>query len=862
MATTTPEISSTLLKVQKIGKGYLLLKNPDRFVACFKVTGGASPWVETPNTIYSRITMFETAFNQLKPNEQIQIITRRVPADVNSFLEYFKTRINPNAPEEFRNEYANYFETWFTSMAKVEALGGFESYLLFTILAEENIVSNGVFSFLGTKKANKEIDPEYISQRARSWVGNLSAAGLNPEEVSGVDLFKLLYEEINLTPAPKNAESFLNSPLTPGGPGSFLSLREKLASTPTSFYSDYAQVGRTYINTFYISEFPDPDGDQADPMFLSALMNAKIPFKMTLFVRGIEQGEARSKIEAQLRADIGTLQKNKMQMNYESQANREQRESVLYSIAKGSSRLAKFSLYITTYAEDPDVLTEIVDSIKSRFSNVHTLTGKYEQRRLFISSLPQGSNQAADREFTMTTRELANLWPFFHDKLTDGAGVPFGISYMGEIVPINPWSEKLKNWNTVVMGMPGGGKSFSILLQLLRHLPFAPYIMVIDKSKSYEFVCKMAGGEYIRVDLKSEQRINIFDVNIEELKASEGMVSPEKISDLISYLSILLSEQGKDALEPLVNAILIEAIEKTYMKFFFELKAGILKGGIALPRLSNLKETLLEMAEQKGSHEDFKSVCRKYGKILDPYTGKGPYAALTDSLTTINTQSHFVVFDIQGLPNDERFMALGTFIVSQYCLRRAIEIKNQETEITKQKQRQGTAYNPRRSWLFIDEAWTLARFNAGINFLKEVAKRSRHMGLASIFATQELKDFLNSPQVEAVLDVANVKIIFQPEGEVEAMAARFRLNDKEKALVRNLHQARGRYSQCFMMMGESIRGLVSVTPDPVSYWIATTHPDESREREVYLDKYAPNQTLTELWRGIFMLVQAKLRGER
>src|ERR1019366_6703150 len=124
MASSTSEVSSTLLRVQKIGKGYLLLREPDRYVACFKISGGASPWVDTLNTIYSRITMLENGFNQLKPNEQIQIITRRVPADLNKYLEYFKDRINPNAPEEFRNEYASYFETWLTSMAKVESPGG------------------------------------------------------------------------------------------------------------------------------------------------------------------------------------------------------------------------------------------------------------------------------------------------------------------------------------------------------------------------------------------------------------------------------------------------------------------------------------------------------------------------------------------------------------------------------------------------------------------------------------------------------------------------------------------------------------------------------------------------------------------
>ena len=517
MTATKTESSSSLLKVQKIGKGYLLLRDPERYVACFRVNGGASPWVDTSNSIYGRISQLENAFNQLRTNEQVQILTRRVQENVSTFLDYYKQRINSNAPEEFKNEYASYFETWFSTMAKVEQPGKFETYLFFTIMPSEDLVTDNVFSLFGAKRNSREIDPDFINQRARSWVGNLSAAGLSIEEVNDQDLFKLLYEEINLAPAPTNTASFLNAPITPGGPDSFLSLREKLASTPTTFFSDYGLVGRQYVNTFYISEFPDPDGPQADPMFLKQLMNAKIPFKINLFVRGIEQSVARSKVEAQLRADIGTLQKNKLQLNYESVANKEQREIVLNEIARGSLRLAKFSLFITSYADSPEILTELVDSIKSRFPNVHTLNGKYEQRRLFTSALPQGANQAADREFTMTTRELANLWPFYNDKLTEGPGVPFGVSFMGEIVPINPWSDKLKNWNTVVMGMPGGGKSFSILLQLLRHLPFAPFVMIIDKSKSYEFVCKMAGGEYIKVDLTSDQRINIFDVDPEEL---------------------------------------------------------------------------------------------------------------------------------------------------------------------------------------------------------------------------------------------------------------------------------------------------------------------------------------------------------
>ena len=80
MAPPLTEASSTLLKVQKIGKGYLLLREPDRYVSCFRIFGGVSPWVETTNLIYSKISMLENAFNQLKPNEQVQILTRRVPA--------------------------------------------------------------------------------------------------------------------------------------------------------------------------------------------------------------------------------------------------------------------------------------------------------------------------------------------------------------------------------------------------------------------------------------------------------------------------------------------------------------------------------------------------------------------------------------------------------------------------------------------------------------------------------------------------------------------------------------------------------------------------------------------------------------
>ena len=704
-----------------------------------------------------------------------------------------------------------------------------------------------VESFFSKKKQGIQHPSDLVLSRSRTWITGLSSCGVKADPLSPEEITRLLYEEASLDGNHIDPAYILRSPGFSGGEDSFLNIREKLSITPALFHPDHFQVGRLYGKTFYVSEFPD----FSDPMFLSQFLTQRENFKITLFARGIDQAQARANIERQLKGDLGTLQKGNL-VNVDSKAMMDHRQGIMEAVARGETKLIKCSLYLTAYADSYEKLTELSDNFASRMSNVHRFAGYFEQKTLFQTALPQSLN-VANKEFLYTTRDAANCWPFFQDSLAGNEGVPFGISLGSELVTINPWSPKLENWNQIVIGKAGTGKSFSVQQQIVRHLPFNPYIMVIDKSKSYEFLCKAAGGDYVHVDLESKIHLNVFEYDREDLRKNEGDVSADKVSDLLGFLNVLLAEQDEQKLPNLVLSHLDEAIRTTYKK---KLKSTPEN---PIPKLSDLKTTLDHMAKDTSTPEEFRTLCRKYTKILDPYTGKGTYANLTDRETAFNIESPFIVFDTSNLP--DALVSLGVYIISQFCITKAIENKKRG----------------RRSWLLLDETWFLARFPAGVAFLLNLAKRSRHLALASIFATQQISDFLKNPDVRPVVDNASTKIIFRPgESEIPLLGEMFGMNPKEIAFVSNLQQVRGAYSQCYGLFGTFARGLVYVTPDPVSYWITTTHPDESLERDRYIKRFMADGELEDIpdpeqkkriqvekiWSGVFSLVHEKLQGKR
>src|SRR5581483_10058624 len=229
-----------------------------------------------------------------------------------------------------------------------------------------------------------------------------------------------------------------------------------------------------------------------------------------IYAKGIDQEFAKNRITAQLKMDIATGDRG-VTRNYDSDANAEERNSVLQAVARRDTGLVKGSLFVTVYGKDLESLSNNYENFTSRFTGIHRFDGFFQQEELFFSSLPLCTNLLSGTlERLHTTASLSNCWPFFYDSLTSDDGAIIGHTAGRELVRLNPWSKLTDNFNYGVFGSPGTGKSFLIQMIENRIVPTGAQVMLIDKSGAYLTSCRVAGGEYIYFDLNGEKHVNPF----------------------------------------------------------------------------------------------------------------------------------------------------------------------------------------------------------------------------------------------------------------------------------------------------------------------------------------------------------------
>ena len=128
--------------------------------------------------------------------------------------------------------------------------------------------------------------------------------------------------------------------------------------------------------------------------------------------------------------------------------------------------------------------------------------------------------------------------------------------------------------------------------------------------------------------------------------------------------------------------------------------------------------------------------------------------------------------------------------------------------------------------LIVDEAWWLMKYETGANFLSNIAKRARkyYTGLTTI--SQDIPDFLASPQGKTILTNSSIQILMkQSPAAIDVVQKTFNLTDAEKYY---LLEARVGFGLFFL--GQShigIRVLASYAEDQ----IITSDPRQILETE-------------------------------
>jgi DNA helicase HerA-like ATPase len=332
---------------------------------------------------------------------------------------------------------------------------------------------------------------------------------------------------------------------------------------------------------------------------------------------------------------------------------------------------------------------------------------------------------------------------------------------------------------------------------------------VLDRAGHYEFLCALVpGARHLTIGASTDEHaVNPWDV--------EDPANPpiEKIAYLIALHALLVGDQqaGEDAygLDALERNLLEVAIRSVY--------ARASRDSLA-PREGMLREELRRRAhdEADAGAEEVAAVLRTLGERIASFVEDGSYAYLLDRETTVPGDAPLVAFDTRKVPRE--LQAAVLFVLAEHVTQR-IERRGAE----RLRETDGGLFAG-RSMLVIDEAWKLVERRATGEWVNEIARRSRHLGLFLVAISQQLSDF-SGPYGRALLRNSTQQLFLrQSPDELAYIQDAVRLSDAEVNAIARLKTVKRSYSQAYWINGTRGRGTIALRVGPTEYGLATSDP--------------------------------------
>lgn len=404
--------------------------------------------------------------------------------------------------------------------------------------------------------------------------------------------------------------------------------------------------------------------------------------------------------------------------------------------------------------------------------------------KIFKSNMPSAPIKL-ERGKRMKTNNLVDFLPLFGSRLGDEIPICLVHSRLGSLVSINPYDAGLSNYNSLVTGASGSGKSFFNNFLLLQQMARGVKVFVIDIGGSYRKLTELMNGQYFEIKLSDEYAINPFA--IKDIKAGP---SSEKVKALTSIIEQMVSETNSK-LSKFEKVLIEKAINQTY---------------------ENSK-----ISGQEPILSDFEKVCkisdepelRKIGKLLFSWIGDSPYGKLLDRRKEIEADSPIISFDLKGLSQYPDLQSVMILILTNFILDQVESDKKTSKRV------------------LLDEAWELLQSQAAASFMEYAARTFRKTGSGITFITQGVEEIIKSPIGSAIMNNTATKVVMSQKGDLKPLETALKLNSREASLIQSLEQRKGIFSEAFLIEGDH-RQVVRIYPSPLEYWISTSDAKDNK----------------------------------
>jgi len=521
-----------------------------------------------------------------------------------------------------------------------------------------------------------------------------------------------------------------------------ITIKDIIAPASIKITGNYLQFGERLAKVFFIFSYPR----YLSTGWFSPVINLDVPMDISFFIHPADTSkilkELRKKItavqaEMMEREEKGLIRSPELEIAYRDM------EVLRNKLQTAQERMFHFGLYLTIYGDTEKELREIETTLRSILEGrlIYIKPALYQQREGFISTSPYGLDNLLIHT-PMNTGPLSSVFPFFSFDLSSNEGILYGINqHNNSLVLFDRFN--LENYNTVLFGKAGSGKSYSVKLEILRYLMLGVDVLVIDPENEYEFLADAVGGSFFNISLASPNHINPFDLPIPRPDENPEDVLRSNIINLVGLMRIMLG-----GLTPEEDAIMDRALTETYAAKDITPDSDPSTWKDRVPLMSDLEAVLETM-------EGAESLVRRIRKFTT-----GTYASFFNQPSNISMEKKFVVFGLRDMEEELRQIAM--FIIMRYIW------KTITSELKKRI-------------LVIDEAWWLMQTEDGASFLYGLAKRARKYWLGVTTITQDVNDFMKSEYGQPIIANSSIQILMkQSPATIDIVQKTFNLTEEER----------------------------------------------------------------------------------
>jgi conjugal transfer ATP-binding protein TraC len=698
-------------------------------------------------------------FLKLNPKEELQIVFRKT----SDFEVFFEKKLDEltkihgaSSQRVFWKQISEYFESIGQDYV-------FETSLLVCFRKFLNSKAS-----LNPQKKNglPVTNAEDLKIRRETMIHQCEAMGLKVKILKKVEIFKTLAKATN-------GRCYISDP-------------ELLEEWPSlSISPQELTINSERFRALTLKSLPEAYSQMG---MMQALTSLPLPIELSVRFRGKDLSPIKKRFERKRQILFG-LATRKATGDPASEAKFKETDSLLRRLNEQNDSLSEMTFTLGIRGKNDLFLRRALTSIL----NVQSVLGQVELEETslstfdsYLETIPWFYGQVFHEHSILSSNGIHFL-PFFNPSHGDNKAVVTFRTKQASLYNIDPISERLPNYNWLVSGTSGAGKSFFVNSLLLQSLSLVPRVFIVDIGGSYNKLTEFLGGKIVSLEAEKSRQVGPFFMQ----KSPNEKEERRRREHIELIFQEMCRDEGK-----------LPSVEE---------RALLHDGLVSLFESDSLPEHPILALQQKLSTSE-SSKAKRLSLILRRFSYGSAFGDFLDHSHPLELNDSMVTFDLKGLKEFEDLLRVVELILCSAIW-------------------QSLRARDRFTYIVLDEvAFSLLKTQP--QFVDELVSTVRKHFAGVVICVQGLEKITSNSAGAAILANTNFKAILQQRGDARGYEEPLGLKAIEAKAIRSLDRKKGSYSDVFLM-DDDRRSILRYEPNALEYLLSTSDP---RENQIITEK--------------------------